>query len=293
MSVPSVDHVATSPSVKPRKSFLKNSVLWSALRHIKYQLVLRFAKRENRVYTQFWRFPNQFRALVDRVIPQLRPGVIGPDTPPLEIVVFACCSGEEAFSLSYVLRKNFPGLGFRIRGFDIVEDVVARARTATFSRKEVFTGPFVTEEFVEGAFDLVEPDTFRVKQEIAAPIEFATGDMLDRRFIESLGKFDLVLAQNVLFHLPRDKARVAFGFLHDLMKPLSALFVNGMDTDMRISLTKRNGLEPLDYLVEEIHNDARVDRGSGWAGAYWGRKPFSRNSREWLRKHGTIYYRKS
>jgi hypothetical protein len=62
---------------------------------------------------------------------------------------------------------------------------------------------------------------------------------------------------------------------------------------MRVSMTKRLKLEPLDFLVEEIHEDASIDRGGGWAGAYWGRRPFSRSSREWLRKYGTIYFRTS
>ena len=99
------------------------------------------------------------------------------------------------------------------------------------------------------------------------------------------------MAQNVLFHLPRQRAREAFDNLTALLKPKSALFINGMDTDMRIQLTKKSGLEPLDYLVEEIHEDARVDRGNAWAGSYFGRQPFSRSSRDWLRKYCTIYFK--
>jgi len=273
------------------RTSLKNSSLWNVLRRLKHQFILRFAKRQNRVYTQFFRFPNQYRALNERVVAHLRPGHVDARTEPLEILVFACCSGAEAFSLAYVLQKNFPGLKFHIRAFDLVPEVIERARSAMFTRDEVYQGPFVTEEFVREAFDVVDGGTYRVKGAIAETISFAVGDLLDKRFMESLGKADIVVAQNVLFHLPRPNARVAFGLLDNALKPGAALFVNGMDTDMRIDLTRKSSLQPLDYLVEEIHNDARVDRGSGWAGAYWGRKPFSRKSREWLREHGTIYYK--
>jgi chemotaxis methyl-accepting protein methylase len=274
------------------KSSLKNTVLWNALRHIKYQLVLRFAKRQNRVYTQFYRFPHQYRALVDRVLPRLRPGAIGAQTEPLEILVFACCSGAEAFTLAHIIEKHFPGLRYRIRGFDLVEKVIETARAGVFTREEVYQGPFVTDEYVREAFDVLEDGKYRVKPSLRASTSFAVGDLLDQRFIDSLGTADMVLAQNVLFHLPRPQARVAFGHLHETLKPGGALFVNGMDTDMRVSLSKKLELEPLDYLVEEIHNDARVDRGSGWAANYWGRRPFTKNTREWLRKQGTIFYRK-
>jgi len=284
MSVPTVDRGIAKPS-------MKESPIWNALRHLKHSLVVRFSKRENRVYTQFYRFPHQYRAIVERVIPRLRAGEIGAQSAPLEILMFACCSGAEAFSLSYVLQKHFPGLRFRIRGFDLVAPVIEKAKSATFTREEVFQGPFVTEEYVREAFDSIDAHHYRVKRPIAEACSFAVGDLLDRRSMEALGQADLVIAQNVLFHLPRPAARAAFGHLHHALKPGGALFVNGMDIDMRIELTRKLALEPLDYLVEEIHNDARVDRGSGWAGAYWGRKPFSRDSREWLREHGTIYYK--
>jgi chemotaxis methyl-accepting protein methylase len=283
-SVSGVDHAVT-------KSSVKSSVLWTALRHVKHQLVLRFAKRENRIYTQFCRFPHQFRAVVEKVVPRLRPGVIGADTQPLEIVVFACCTGAEAFTLSYTLQKHFPNLRFRIRGFDLVQEVIERARLATYTREEVLKGPFVTDEFVKEAFDSADAGALRIKPAIAAPISFDVGNLLDQAFMQSLGKVDMVLAQNVLFHLQRPQARVAFGHLHDMVKTPGVMLVNGMDTDMRVALTRRLNLEPLDYLVQEIHDDARVDRGAGWAGAYWGRRPFSRQSRDWLRKYGTIFFR--
>jgi len=156
----------------------------------------------------------------------------------------------------------------------------------------VHQGPFVTEEFVGETFDLVD-GRYRVKPEILRPISFRVGDMLDPGFIASLGQADLVFAQNVLFHLPAKNARRAFANLQQLMHSDSALFVNGMDIDMRVQLTKKFELQPEDYLIEEIHNDARQDRGDGWAGAYWGRKPFSRRSREWIREHCTIYRKAS
>jgi len=284
MSNANVGPAVSTPSIK-------NSALWGALRHLKHQLVLRFAKRENRVYTQFYRFPNQYTALIERVMPALRPGAIDANTPPLDIVIFACCTGAEAFSLSYVLQKNFPGLRFRIRGYDLVEEAIAQARTGVYDLEDVRQGDFMNEQLIGELFDAPEGGKLRVKAALAAPVSFDTGNLLDGAFTGSLGKVDMVFAQNVLFHLPRPKARIAFGHIYDVLKPSGAMFVNGMDTDMRVSLTKKLEMQPLDFLVEEIHNDARVNRGGGWASAYWGRQPFSRRSSEWLRKHGTIFFR--
>ena len=268
---------------------MRESKLKRFLRTIKYRLILKLKPRKNRVYTQFYRFPNQYVAIVDRVIPELLQSPSFHDDNVIEIVIFACCNGAEAFTLSHLLKSKFPNLKFRIRGFDIVPEVISQAQTQKYSRDEVYCGPFVTEEFVAETFDKIDNNEYVIKPEIAAPVQFAVGDMLDKPFMNSLGKVDLLFAQNVLFHLPPAKSKEAFANLVDLLKPGSTLFINGMDTDMRIKLTKRYGLAPLEYLIEEIHNDARVDRGAGWAGAYWGREPFSRSTKEWVRKHCTIF----
>ncbi|WP_226666422.1 CheR family methyltransferase [Microbulbifer aggregans] len=258
------------------------------VRHIKHWFIVKTSPRKNRVYTQFYRFPHQYRVLVEQVVPQMT------DTKgaPLRILVFGCCSGAEPISLSAVLRRNFPQLEYRIEAFDIVPSVIERAQNPCYSRDEVYQGPFVSETFVSETFDLAD-DAYRVKPEILQTISFHVGDMLDANFIDELGQADLVFAQNVLFHLPAQNARRAFANLQCLLKPGAALFVNGMDTDMRVQLTKKFQLQPEAYLIEEIHNDARQDRGDSWAGAYWGRKPFSRRSREWIREHCTIYRKAS
>lgn len=269
----------------------KETALWTQLRKLKHDLIVRFAKRENRVYTQFYRFPHQLRALVERVVPALRPHGTGVSAEPLKIIVFACCSGEEAFSLSYELRKHFPELRFQIHGYDIVGAVIEKAQAGLFTREEVSWGPFVTENLVAEMFDPAEHGQLQVKAAIREPITFTEANLLDQPFMESLGQADIVFAQNVLFHLPRPQAREAFRNIHQVLTAGGALFINGVDTDMRADMSKRLGLEPLEYLVEEIHNDARVDRGSGWASDYVGRKPFSRNGRDWLRRQGTIFFK--
>lgn len=270
---------------------LKKTRLWTELRKLKHELIIRFSKRENRVYTQFYRFPHQLRAMVEQVVPALRPNGAGADAEPLNILVFACCSGEEAFSLSYVLRKHFPELDYSIRGYDIVGDVIKKAQAALFTPEEASWGHFVTDEIVAGMFEPAEGELLRVRAYISDPITFAEGNLLDKPFMQTLGQADMVLAQNVLFHLPRPQAREAFRNLHEALKPGGALFINGVDADIRADMTKRLGLEPLEYLIEEIHNDARVDRGANWADTYVGRKPFTRSGRDWRRKQGTIFFK--
>ena len=62
-----------------------------------------------------------------------------------------------------------------------------------------------------------------------------------------------------------------------------------MDYDQRAALTRRARLRPLDYKIEQIHNDALSERAVGWPFGYWGLEPFSRYFIGWRRRYATIY----
>jgi chemotaxis protein methyltransferase CheR len=258
---------------------------------IRYHLKLRFQPRQNRIYTQFNRFPRQYEVLVDHVLPRLLAERQPSKEQPMEIAVFACCSGEEAYTLAYVLNARAPGLPIRIRGYDIVPEVIEQAKRASYPREQVFSSPFVNDEFANGMFD-VKDDVCTVKPQYVAPVSFDVGDITDAAYMDRLPRSELVFAQNVLFHLPRPVAKNAFKNLVAMLRPGGVLFVNGMDMDMRVRLTKQYGLEPVAERIAEIHEDARVDRGAHWADSYWGREPL-KMSRDWVRKYCTIYRKKS
>lgn len=266
------------------------SLLKQLAHHVRYRYRLRFQPRKNRVYTQFFRFPHQYRVLLEQLLPARLKADARLGERPLEVVVFACCSGEEVYTLSYLLAKHFPDLPVRIRGFDIVGSVIETARAGVYTKEQVYAGPFVTEEFVNEAFE-VEGNEYRIKPELKQRTSFAVADMTDAGFISTLGKCDFVFAQNVLFHLPVEVVPPTFKNLYELLRPGASLFINGMDMDVRVQLTKQYSLEPVQYLIREIHEDACIDRGANWSQNYWGRVPFSTASRDWVRQYGTIFTR--
>jgi chemotaxis protein methyltransferase CheR len=129
----------------------------------------------------------------------------------------------------------------------------------------------------------------QIKSHVASLVQFDVGDITNAAFMDSLPPADLVFAQNVLFHLPRPVARRAFALLKSRVRTNGALFINGMDTDMRESLTRLAGMEPVATGLEAIHEEARVDRGADWSSNYWGREPLSRTG-DWVRRYATIFF---
>ena len=79
--------------------------------------------------------------------------------------------------------------------------------------------------------------------------------------------------------------RRAFTHLWALLKPRAALFVVGMDIDLRQVLSKKAGLRPLGCLISEIHDDAMTLRGAPWPWNYWGLEPLNTAPKDWKQRY--------
>jgi chemotaxis methyl-accepting protein methylase len=112
---------------------------------------------------------------------------------------------------------------------------------------------------------------------------------LDPDLVSLLGHSDIVFAQNFLFHMKPTLAKQAFKNAYLLLNTKAALFIDGMDLNMRESLTRKHNLLPLEYKIETIHNEARVGRTDPWPCNYWGLEPFKRSRKSWKRRYATIF----
>jgi chemotaxis methyl-accepting protein methylase len=256
---------------------------WQSFRH---GVVLRTSeRREGETFTRFLRVPAQHDALAGPVIEFLRPAENGS---PLRIAVLGCANGAEAYSIASTLRLRCPRLGFELVAGDIDADAIAKARSATYRREELYRSPLIGEAFVAHTFDKVGEE-FVVKSEVAALISFHAIDIRDQTRCASHGAFDIVFVQNVLLNMRRAVAAKAFENCCRMLGARSALFVDGMDLDMRAALTAKYGLRPLEYRIEDIHDDAMVLRGIGWPWHYWGLEPIVRSRGDWKRRYATIF----
>jgi chemotaxis protein methyltransferase CheR len=245
---------------------------------------LRTSERQNYLFTQFCRLPTQNETLVGPVVDFLN---VEPDAE-LRIIVFGCSIGAEPYSIASALRARRADLRVRIECYDIEPDVIARARAARYSVDEVSTR-YVTQEFIDRTFDVA--GEMVVKPELTARVHFQCGNVLDRSLVDRLEQADVVIAQNFLYHLPRPDAERAFRNLFRLLKPRSALLVDGTDLDMRARLTAEAGLRPCTIELERIHEESRALRGYVWPRVYWGLEPFDLKRSDAARRYATIFLR--
>jgi chemotaxis protein methyltransferase CheR len=254
-------------------------------KRLRYEVVLAFQKRRNYVFTQFLRVPTQFDALVGPVVDFL---VQGNDASSLSITVWGCSNGAEPYSIGSALLSRRPRLDFTVQAFDIDEQMLERARGGTYTYAEVFRNKALDPAFVEETFSR-QGDLYKVNQAVMKRVSFDAMNVFDMDLDSGIGRSDIIFAQNILYHLKPKATTSAFGNICRLMKPKAALFVDGMDLGLKTKLTKAHDLEPLDYRIAEIHNEARRERGSAWPYEYWGLEPFSESRRDWKRRYATIF----
>lgn len=279
----------------PLVAALLKTERWATMR---YKFVLRTSKRVNANCTAFLRGPLQLEALLGPVLDML---LLENKDSKIKIIIAGCSIGSEAFTIASILKTRRPELSFDIHGFDIEANVIEMARERTFEARHIFNHLNMRDEFVKATFDIAK-DRYRIKAEIARHIVFDIDDALDPTLNKRIGKADILFAQNFLYHLTPKESRVALENLCTLLKPKSALFVDGVDLDVRHSVTTALGLEPLDYKIEEIHNELRSiavnasgdysdTRGTAWPYQYWGLEPFSNMTNDWKRRYATVFIR--
>jgi len=297
----SVDYVgyrAKQPRAKARVSlpkrvyrFLKVNVLFNTLLRpygvLRHRALCRTATRsQGHTYTCFLRSPLQLAAVNGPVLEYLtRQG-----QPPsrLEILVFACSNGAEAYTLASSLHSASPALDFHIHASDLHQEMVEKARAATYSVDEVRHSDNVTDEFIEATFDRAG-DGYVVKPEIRKRVSFSVANLLGGELSRQFERADIVVAQNVLFHLDPASATVAFEAIVELLKPRAALLIEGMDLDLRQRLTRDHGLQPLAYRHREIYEDSRSHVSLEWWRHHYGMEPYSALQRDRVRRYSSIF----
>jgi chemotaxis protein methyltransferase CheR len=269
-----------------KRRFLYDTLLYpyGAWRH---NQVLNSGERSSvHTFTRFHRVPEQLDALTGPVLDFLGGGKL-PER--LRVLVLAGSTGAEAYTIASVLTAAHPSLWFHIESSDLHQELVDLATEGVYPRADVFADQRISEDFVTQTFDSAEGSSLSVRAELKSKISFSQADLLEASLVEKYDAADVVFVQNVFFHLPPALAEAAFGNVIRLLKPRSALFIDGISLDAKVSLTKEFGLEPLPYRYREIYESSRHHIALNWWQYYYGCEPFRRTARDRVRRYSSVF----
>ncbi len=176
--------------------------------------------------TSFFRDPDSFAALAERVLPALVKSKAGDS---LRVWVPGCSTGEEAYSLSVLIaecvehQKLEGQVQVQIFATDINGDAVDRARQG-FYRRDI-EGSVSPERLRR--FFVKEDQGYRVQKRIRETVVFAPQNMImDPPFT----RLDLISCRNVLIYFTAELQQKLLPLFHYALAPDGVLFLGSAET---------------------------------------------------------------
>lgn len=210
----------------------------------------------------------------------------------LRVAVLGCSTGAEAYSVAWRIRSARPDLKLVLHAVDISRQAVEFAERGVYS----FANPQLTDTLVCSAMTAAEMedmlqrdgDAVTVRSWIKEGIDWHVGDAGDPEIVDALGHQDMVVANNFLCHMDAPEAERCLRNIARLVTPHGYLFVSGVDLDVRAKVASDLGWQPVQELLEEVHEGDRAF-GSRWPCHYAALEPLNRKRRDWRLRYAAAY----
>ncbi len=173
----------------------------------------------------FFRNRPHFDALTQRIFPSLIKEARHRQS--LNIWCAGCARGEEPYSISILLREQFPevkGWNVSVVATDINTDFLRRAQEGIYT-KWSFRG--VDEDIIWKYFSKEGDNRFRLHSDIKRTVKFKPFNLAKFPFSEGLRnqKFDLIICRNVLIYFSFNLANKVVDAFGEMIRPGSYLLV--------------------------------------------------------------------
>ncbi|MBA4016990.1 MAG: chemotaxis protein CheR [Pirellula sp.] len=178
--------------------------------------------------TSFYRDAHPFEALRTKVIADMMRMKAGERS--LNIWSAACSTGQEAYSIAMLLCEHFPELAtwkVEILGTDLSDDVLNKARLASFSQIEMNRGlpaSLLTKYFRREGLQ------WKLDDKLRGMAKFAKLNLIESW--PAMPKMDVVFLRNVLIYFSPETKRTILQKVRQVMAPHAVLFLGAAETTM-------------------------------------------------------------
>ena len=151
--------------------------------------------------TQFYRYPAQFNAFKNEILPSILRNKLLTNNKNLKIWSAGCSSGEEAYTIAMILRETIADLNsvdIEIFATDISKKVLSAAETGIYAPR---TLRLLTPQQVSDYFTKLPNNKFKVNNNIGRMVKFSYLNLAE--FSTTLfagGFFDVIFCRNVMIY---------------------------------------------------------------------------------------------
>lgn len=184
--------------------------------------------------TSFFRFPQQFEALREHIIPEILDGK-PPGSRTLRVWSAGCSTGEEPYTAAITLAESgIEGLGWepRVMGTDVSTKALGVARRGVYRGKAMAN---LAPEMLARHFVEVE-DGHRVSDRIRRMVDFGYHNLIKEPYPLSLmGNWDVVFCRNVTIYFKLESTRRVVANFFSSLNEGGYLFIGHSETLSGIS----------------------------------------------------------
>jgi chemotaxis protein methyltransferase CheR len=185
--------------------------------------------------TSFFRFPAQFDALRDHVIPEI---IAGADREEHVLRVWSagCSTGEEPYSIAMTIADaGLERFGWRsqIAATDVSTKALDVARAGIYSKRQLLNVP---EDVLRRQFVRIDDNSWRVAAHVRNSVDFGYHNLIKEPFSASLlGTWDIIFCRNVTIYFRLESTRRVISNFFDSLNEGGYLFVGHSETLTSIS----------------------------------------------------------
>ncbi len=179
--------------------------------------------------TSFFRFPAQFEAMRDRVIPELLEGKSAEDRA-FRVWSAGCSTGEEPYTIAMTLiDSGIEGLGYRpeVMGTDVSTNALDRARRGVYPARALHNVPHpVVSRFFEPT-----SDGHQVAAHVRRLVDFNYHNLIKEPYpLALVGNWDIIFCRNVTIYFRLESTRRVVDNFFESLNPGGYLFIGHSET---------------------------------------------------------------
>ncbi len=230
----------TGINIPPTKKYLIENRLFKTLEdynlkgYDEYLYLLKYSgngKEINRLFdaittneTFFFREPLQFDVFVEHILPRVIERKHGMKN--IRIWSAACSSGEEAYTLSMLLKEKRPDVTAEIIASDISQQVISAAESGVYTSYSIRN---VDDLYMRKYFTR-QGETYLLDEKIRHSVRFRQHNMLSPLRPPELNNFDVVFCRNVLIYFDIKTKQEAVSTTYDSLTAGGFLIIGSSES---------------------------------------------------------------
>lgn len=175
--------------------------------------------------TEFFRNPIVWDDLVNHIIPNI---LLFKNNNILNIWSAGCSSGEEAYTISILIKEHFPNVKTTITATDLDKKMISIAKKGIYNSSSMQNIPtHLKYKYFKKLEDTkVSKNNYLISDKARENIYFEEKDMLNSDFPENV---DLIICRNVVIYFKENTKELLYDKFHKTLNTNGYLFVGNTE----------------------------------------------------------------